>query len=242
MLDELPLDDGELLVVLGIPDQHLEQEAVDLGLGQRVRALRLDGVLRRHHEERRGDAVRVVADRDLALLHDLEERGLHLRGRAVDLVGEEEVAEHRPELGVERPFLRSVDARAHEIRRHEIRGELHARERAAEHAGRRLDRQRLREPGDALDEEVPLRQKADEHPLEHRVLAGDDPANLEERLLELLLRVLRGWLRQFAVLGHAMSLLSRLRVPYESTRPGSLGERCVKRTYERWTPIVIEPT
>ena len=34
---------------------------------------------------------------------------------------------------------------------------------------------------------MPLRQQAHEHPLEHRVLPGDDAADLEERLLELLL-------------------------------------------------------
>ena len=139
--------------------------------------------------------MRVVADRHLPLLHDLEERGLHLRRRAVDLVGEQEVAEDGAELGVEGALLRAVDPRPDEVRRHEVGRELDARERSAEHAGRRLDRQRLREAGNALDEEVTLREEADEHALEHRVLAGDDPADLEERLLELLLCLLRGRLR-----------------------------------------------
>ena len=115
-----------------------------------------------------------------------------LAGRAVDLVGEQEVAEHGPELGVERALARPVDARPDEVRRDEIRRELDARERAAEHAGRRLDRQRLREPGNALDQQVPLREQAHEHALEHRVLAGDHAPDLEQRLLEPLLRLLRG--------------------------------------------------
>ena len=51
-LDELALHDRQLFVVLRVVDQHLEHEAVDLRLGQRIRALRLDRVLRRHHEER----------------------------------------------------------------------------------------------------------------------------------------------------------------------------------------------
>ena len=42
----------------------------------------------------------------------------------------------------------------------------------------------LARPGHALDQQVALRQEADEHALEHRVLAGDDPPDLEERLLE----------------------------------------------------------
>ena len=50
--DELPLHDRQLLVVLGVADRHLEHEAVDLRLGQRVGPFRLDRVLRRHDEER----------------------------------------------------------------------------------------------------------------------------------------------------------------------------------------------
>ena len=89
-------------------------------------------------------------------------------------------------------------------------------------------------PGHALDQEVALREEAHEHPLEHRVLTGDDPADLEERLLELLLRLLRGRLRLIGVLGHASSLLSRLRGSYVSTRGGGLalagGEAAEART------------
>ena len=58
--------------------------------------------------------------------------------------------------------------------------------RAAEHAGGRLHGQRLREPGHALDQQVAAGEQADEHPLEHRVLAGDDAPDLEERALEAL--------------------------------------------------------
>ena len=110
-----------------------------------------------------------------------------LAGRAVDLVGEQEVAEDGAELGVERPLAGAVDARADEVGGHEVGRELDARERAAEDAGRRLDRQRLGQAGHALDQQVPLRQQADEHALEHRVLAGDHPPDLEQRLLEALL-------------------------------------------------------
>ena len=110
--DELPLDDRQLLVVLGIADRHLEHEAVDLCLGQRVGPFRLDRVLRRHHEERIRHRVARVPDRDLALLHHLEQGGLHLRRRPVDLVREQEVAEDGAELGVELTLAGAVDARA----------------------------------------------------------------------------------------------------------------------------------
>ena len=90
-----PLDDRELLGRRRVADEDLEHEPVDLRLGQRVRALGLDRVLGREHEERVRHRVRLVADRDLALLHHLEQRALDLGRRPVDLVGEQEVREHR---------------------------------------------------------------------------------------------------------------------------------------------------
>ncbi len=71
-----------------------------------------------------------------------------------------------------------------EVGRNEVRGELDPLERAAEHGGRGLDRQRLRETWDALDQDVPAREQADQHPLEHLLLAGDHPPDLEQRLFE----------------------------------------------------------
>ena len=52
--------------------------------------------------------------------------------------------------------------------------------RAAEDLGEGLDRQGLGQARDALEEEVAAGQEADEHPLEHRVLADDDPPDLEQ--------------------------------------------------------------
>jgi len=47
-----------------------------------------------------------------------------------------------------------------------------------EDVGQGLDRQRLGETGDALEQKVTAREQGDEHPLEHRVLAHDHPADL----------------------------------------------------------------
>ena len=41
-------------------------------------------------------------------------------------------------------------------------------------------------PGHALDQQVAVRQQADEDPLEHRVLPGDHAADLEQGALEAL--------------------------------------------------------
>ena len=86
---------------VGIVDEHLHEEPVALRFGQRVHALALDRVLRGEHEEGVGDEVRDAADRHVALGHHLEQRRLHLRRSPVDLVGQDDVGEHRAELDVE---------------------------------------------------------------------------------------------------------------------------------------------
>ena len=110
-------------------------------------------------------------------------------------------------------FARPVDARADEVGGNEVGRELHARERAAEHAGGRLDRQRLGEAGHALDQQVALGEQADEDALEHGVLPGDHPPDLEERLLEALLGLGR---RGAGHVGHVVSLGRWYRVIYDS--------------------------
>ena len=138
-----------------------------------------------------GTGMRRVPERDLALLHHLEQRGLHLRGRAVDLVREQEVAEHRPELGVEGRLVGPVDARADEVGRHQVGRELDAVERPAEHVGGRLHRERLGKARHAFDQQVPTGQEADQHAFEHLILPGDHSPDLEQRLLESFLRLRR---------------------------------------------------
>ena len=48
----------------------------------------------------------------------------------------------------------------------EVGGELDARELAVDGLRERLHRQRLRQPGDALDQQVPPCEEGDDHPLE----------------------------------------------------------------------------
>ena len=47
---------------VGVAERQAHHEAVDLRLGQRVGALELDRVLRREHDERPGQLVRVDVD------------------------------------------------------------------------------------------------------------------------------------------------------------------------------------
>ena len=126
---------------------QLQHEAIDLRLGERVRPFLLDRILRREHEERLLEHVRRAPDRDLLLLHCLEERGLHLRRRAIDLVGENDVREDRPLLRAELAGLLIEDLRAEHVGGEQIRGELDALEARVDRFGERLHRERLREPG-----------------------------------------------------------------------------------------------
>ena len=131
----------------------------------------------------------LAADRHLALLHHLEQRALHLRRRAVDLVGEKQVREDRAERRLELAVLLVVDPRADEVGGHEIGRELDPLEVAVDRPGDGLDREGLREPGHALDEEVAAREQAHDDPLEHVVLADDDPLHLIEEAAHLGLPV-----------------------------------------------------
>ena len=91
----------DLALGVRVVEDDLEQEAVELRLGQREDALVLERVLGRDHEERVGQLMRLALDRDGALLHRLEQRRLGARRRPVDLVGEQDVRED--DAGHERP-------------------------------------------------------------------------------------------------------------------------------------------
>jgi hypothetical protein len=184
--------DGGLVAHAGVVHEHLEQEAVDLRLGQRVGALGLDRVLGGQDQERPRDRVGLAAEGDLALLHDLQERRLDLGRRAVDLVGQQQIAEHRAQLRLEGAGVRTPDPRAHEVGGHEVGRELHAAERAAQRLGQGAHGQRLGQAGDALEEHVAAGQQRHEHALEHRILAEDDALGLVEDGLQRARDVERG--------------------------------------------------
>ena len=136
--------------------------------------------------------MRRSADRHLELLHDLEQGGLDLGRRAVDLVREQEVGEHGAELGPQLAAVGLPDARADEVGRHEVGRELDAAVGAAEHAGERAHGERLREAGHALEQHVAAGEQGDEDLLEHVVLADDDPLALPQGLLEAAAGLGRG--------------------------------------------------
>ena len=170
-----------------IIEDGIEQEAVELRFGQRVRAFEFDGVLRGQHEKRRGQLVLIAAHRAGKFLHGLEQRRLRLRRRAVDFVGEHDVAENRSRherpAAVPRGGILLDDVRAGDVGGHQVRRELDALERQAQRLGNRADHQRLRRAGQAGDQAMAADEQRDQNLVEHFLLSDDDLADLGENVV-----------------------------------------------------------
>jgi len=145
-------NDNEFLFFARIPNDDFHHEPVDLSVGQRIRPFALDRILRSHHQKRRRKHVRFAGDCHLALLHDFEQRTLHLRGGTVDFIREQKVRKYRPERCREIACLGVVYAIADEIGRHQIRCELNAPEGSPNRLRERFDSERLGEARDAFDQ------------------------------------------------------------------------------------------
>ena len=149
-----------------VADAGLEQEPVELGLGQGERALELHRVLGRHDEEGIREAVGRALDRDLALLHRLQQRGLRPRRRAVDLVHQQEVREHG--AGDEPQAGGLEQAGARHVGREEVGRALDSRHPQVQAPGDGPGQQRLARARDVLEQDVPVREQRD----------GDQPQGL----------------------------------------------------------------
>ena len=137
-----------------VADAQHHREAIELRFGQRVDAFLLHRVLRREHPERIVEREGGVGERDLPLLHRLEQRALRLRRGAVDFVGQQDVREDRPLLDPERRRLRVVDARAEDVGRQHIGRQLDALELRRDRLRQRRGGQRLGDAGHAFEQHV----------------------------------------------------------------------------------------
>jgi hypothetical protein len=131
------------------------------------------GVLRRDHHEG-SELVGLGVDGDLAFLHALEERGLRLGARAVDLVSEHDVREDGTRLELEVPTLLVEDVHAGHVGRQQVGGELDPAERAVDRSSDRLGEHRLADARDILDQDVPLGHQGGERKPDLRLLALHD--------------------------------------------------------------------
>ena len=152
--------------------------------GKRISPLLLDRILRGQHEERRRQRVGGVPDRHLHLLHRLQERGLDLGRGAVDFVRQDDVGEQRSFARHELSVLLVVDHRADQVGGKKVGRELDALELRFDDIRQRLHRQRLGQAGDPFQQQVTTAQKADQQPVQERLLADDDLAHLAQDLVD----------------------------------------------------------
>ena len=181
-----------------ITDVQLEHEAVELRFGQLIGAFLLERILRGENEERIGQRIGLVADRDLAFLHRFEQRALHLGRRAIDFVGQDQVRKNRAELGRELAAARIVNQRADQVRRQQVGRELQPLKAGLDAGGQRLDGERLGEAGHAFEQDVAVGEQAEQEPVDQIFLADDDVTDLlaqGRNPLSQLLHLLGNFLR-----------------------------------------------
>lgn len=134
-------------------------------------------VLRGDDEERLRQLVGFLADSDFTFLHGLQQRGLSLRWRAVDFVGQQNVREdrafHEAELAAA-GFGLVEHVRAGDVRRHQIGRELNSFELHVENVRDRADDQCFGESRHADQQAVPAREDGRQNLLDDGILADDD--------------------------------------------------------------------
>ncbi len=168
-------EDPQLVLDARVAERGAEEEAVELGLGQRERALVLDRVLGREQQEGVRQLSRDAVDRHLLLGHRLEQRGLRLRSRPVDLVDEDDVREDRAGPELEPARLLVEDREPGDVRRLEIRRALDPlRDRALDAPCDRPREHGLRRARDVLEQDVAVAGERGEHELDLAALPVDD--------------------------------------------------------------------
>jgi hypothetical protein len=167
----------------------MQQEAIELRLGQRIGAGLLDRILRGQHEERLRQRAGHAGMADGALGHRFEQRGLGLGRRAVELVGQQQLGEHRPLLEAEVPSPGAVvffeQFGAQQVAGHQVGRELHAAEVEVERLAERAHQQRLAQPRHPFEQHVPAGKQRDQQLLDDLGLADDGARDRSAQCIEL---------------------------------------------------------
>ena len=156
------LGNAQEVLFAGIRHRQLEEEAIQLGLRQGVRAFHLDRILRGENEKGLRERVRGASSRHASLLHRLEQGRLGLGCRAVNLVSEHQVGKQRPRLELERAYSVggiAQDAGASDVSRHQVGRELHPAKRQVERLADGAHQERLAKAGNAFEQRVAASQQ-----------------------------------------------------------------------------------
>ena len=167
------LHDGDLALDVRIAHVQPNQEAVQLGVGQRLGPGGAHRVLRRQDDKRHRQRPGQAIDRHLPFFHRLQQRRLRLAGGPVDLICQQQIRHNCAGFILQARRLAIVDGEADDIRRQCIRCELHTLCVQPQHLGKGQGHCRLADAGNILEQDVPLCQNDRKYPDQHAVLAAD---------------------------------------------------------------------
>ena len=163
----------QLGIAVGVADNELHQESVELSLGERIGSLVLDRVLCGQHPESLRQDERLVANSDLAFLHGFQQGALDFGRGAVDLVGEQDAGDDGTGADVECPRGRPVDLGTGQVGRQEIGSELDAPKRQIQGLCERPDGTCLGQTGNAFDEDMAAGEQGDDQTIQEGPLTDD---------------------------------------------------------------------
>ena len=180
----LPSPPQDLPLLLGrrVAYGDLDEEPVQLGLGQGEGAFVLDGVLSGQHDEGLRQGEGVAFQGDLPLLHGLEQGRLGLGRGAVDLVGQQKVGEDGALAQFEAALGAVEDVTAGDVAREQVRGKLNAAEGEPQRLGQALGDEGLPQAWVVFEEHVAAGQDGGQHLLEQRALAHHGLLDLVQHL------------------------------------------------------------
>ena len=135
--------------------------------------------------------MRLASNCDALLLHRLQQSGLSLRGSPVDLIGQYDMGKDRALLKFKdfspRRIIRK-DIRAGDIGRHQIRGELNAREGQVQYLAQTPHYQSLAQSRHPFQETMTAANQGDKKLLDQLLVAYNRPAYLRLHLFKGMAR------------------------------------------------------
>src|SRR5690606_2419213 len=170
---------------------------IQVGLGQGIGALLLDGILGGQHHERFVQPFGTPENGDHFLLHGLQKSGLGFGRGAIDFVGEEDLGENGPMDESQFPLARGLvflqDFGAENIRRHQIRSELDPIEIEVQGLAEAVDHGGLGHARHAYEQYMAAAKQGYEDFFQDLVLAHDDLADFLLEPAEYAGNVLEGY-------------------------------------------------
>ena len=171
------LQNQHLLGLRGVAHVQLKQEAVELGFGQAVRALLLNGVLGGEHHKGRGHFVGRAVLGYGALLHHLKQGRLRFGRGTVDFVNQHHAGENGAGPKLELAPVGPENTGAQHVGRHQVGGELDAAEGHVQGAGQQLGGEGFGHARYAFQQHVPIGKQGREQQFQQLLLAHNDAAD-----------------------------------------------------------------